>query len=164
MIDLLQIKSCKEFFTLFLKLYKERKYQMTILRWSIWRRRNDKVWKNKMSQVNLWLGEGRSFSRVGSVHRWKISGGELTLETPSLKVSENQNMNDSNSTWILVSIWFVIPLELVCVFVMSMGDWFSQSFRYLFIYRVGRWLVLLIKQVSRSNAILDTIRYDQNKT
>ena len=126
MIDLLQIKSCKEFFTLFLKLYKERKYQMTILRWSIWRRRNDKVWKNKMSQVNLWLGEGRSFSRVGSVHRWKISGGELTLETPSLKVSENQNMNDSNSTWILVSIWFVIPLELVCVFVMSMGDWFKQ--------------------------------------
>ena len=79
--------------------------------------------KNKISQVNMWLGERMSFTRVGSAYRsQKISWGKFTLETPSLKVGENQNMNDSNSTWILAFVRFVIPLELVGVFVMIKVD------------------------------------------
>ena len=44
----------------------------------------------------------------------------------SLKVGRNQNTNDLNATWILASIWFVIPLDLVCVFVMIKGDLFKK--------------------------------------
>ena len=82
--------------------------------------------KTRMSQVSLWLKEERNFTRVGSVQRQKVSWGELTLKTVSMKVGKNHNMHDSNTMCILAFIWFVIPLELIYVFVMIKGYWFQQ--------------------------------------